>query len=111
MTYFLRDPRRAHLIDLLDQFGSLEECSLLRKYSTELEDDMAKVDEAMYFHVLAVCKMRDEGKSAECVIGLACLASLMQEANSRGLGENDFPHSLEAIKNDLGAGDDSITLQ
>lgn len=64
-------------------------------------DDLAEVDLNMTAHVLAIKMFLEKGEDAQASIGLVFLMAFMEEAQSRGLGENDFPISLEAIKDDL----------
>lgn len=101
MSYFLNEQRRAEVIRLMKLDGIHEDCSAIRRFTSDVEDDLDKVDEAMLFHVLAVTKLRAKGSMQSALVGIVCLKLIMEEGMERGLGENDFPRSLEAIKNDL----------
>lgn len=99
MKYFLNPKLRAELTKTLDLNDGLD--PNLRRFTVDVEDDIEKADEAMLFHVLTIVRLRKEGKHDECLVGLACVAALMSEARSRGLGEKDLPHAFEAILDDL----------
>lgn len=99
MKYFLNDERRAELVKKLTEMGMPRHAA--QKFA-DLEDDTYKVDEALYTHVLTVSHFRDQRNLAEAAKGLVCTSHIMAEAIERGLGENDFPRSLQAIKDDLG---------
>lgn len=101
MTYFLNKQRRAEAIKLLNLGGVNEDHSTIRQFTSDVEDDLDKVDEAMLFHVLAVAKLRAKGSMQSALVGIVCLKLIMDEGMERGLGENDFPRSLQAIKDDL----------
>jgi hypothetical protein len=101
MTPFLSPDKQKDLIEKLVDLGM--DLGNAKKFA-EIEDDMAEVDLAMTAHVMCVVHFR-ETASPEAAIegskGIICLAALMHEAMDRGLGEDDFPTALEAIKNDL----------
>lgn len=101
MTYFLNEKRRAEVIRIMNLDGTHEDCSAIRQFTSDVEDDLDKVDEAMLFHVLAVAKLRAKGSMQSALVGIVCLKLIMEEGMERGLGENDFPRSLQAIKDDL----------
>lgn len=98
MKYFLNDKNRTALIEALTKAGVTKEGA---EGMVNVKDDLRAVDLVMTAHVLAIAHCRANGKEAETLKGLVCIGFLMAEAINRGLGENDFPESLAAIKEDL----------
>ena len=98
MISFLSEQRRAELVQKFRQLKSSQEDI---DQFTSIPDDLDEVDIVMTNHVLAVALCRRDGEPKAAAIGLVCLLAIMEEARSRGLGENDFPMSLSVIQHEL----------
>ncbi len=98
MKYFLKEPKRTELVEALTKAGVDQEGA---EGMVNVKDDLRMVDLVMTSHVLAISHCRNIGKEEEALKGLACISAFMAEAITRGLGEDDFPMSLAAIKDDL----------
>src|SRR5216684_2079326 len=102
MKYFLSPERRNDLVKSLVKLG-MPEASAIR--FSQLEDNMKEVDIALLSHAQCLVHFRerqdvkpDSRNLLAVAQGGLIMASLMEEAQSRGLGENDFPISLVYIK-------------
>ena len=98
MTSFLSEQRRAELVQ---KFQKLESSQEDIDRFTSIPDDLDEVDIIMANHVLAVAKCRKEGEPEAAAVGLMCLSAIMEEAMTRGLGENDFPMSLSVMQHEV----------
>jgi len=98
MKRFLSPNRQKKLLETLIGLGV--HVKIANEF-VSVPDDMHEVDLVMKAHVLSVALCRKLNKMDEACKGLACLATIMAEGIDRGLGEDDFPMSLKAIKDDL----------
>jgi hypothetical protein len=104
MTYFLPEGKRKELIDALVKCGMHQDSAT---NFAEVEDDMLQVDINLKTHAECITHFREQvakGKAhheKHVNQGLLILTALMDEAINRGLGETDFPMSLEYIKNEV----------
>lgn len=111
MKKFLSEQRLAKLksdIRGMNNDNKIPEHAFDRMLSTP--DDLQEVDLTLTAHVMAVGMFRRNGKMDVSLLGMTIIKAFMEEAMERGLGENDFPISLQAIKDDL-SGRGVITLQ
>lgn len=110
MKYFLNEHRRQELDRLMGLTQNPDEKKSIKQLTIDVPDDMDAVDQAMLMHVKTIAILKKHGKHMSALVGMACLKFMMEEGQDRGLGENDFPRALAAIKDEL-AGRGVINLQ
>ena len=107
---FLKETIRKELVKELVELD-VDEDGAIRLANAGDSDNLVDVDLAMTAHVILVEHFRQQHVEKGALIGMACLTAFMEEARSRGLGETDFPISLDHIKAAVMNKGNNTTLQ